>query len=420
MPPLRPLVAHAVLALLLAATTLAVFTTEARYVAQEPNPLGGLGWAQGIEDWHIAEDGVRNSNGSKGASALVFSVREQVPIASRWITDLEGTSHVRVSLSMRTTDVHQGPMRWQKAGMIARSFRGNGSFLPHWPYEVVLATGTTGWTDYQAVFPVADSDGAMRLVIYHAGAAGTMEARGLSVESVAEAGWFKAARWLIAVLWVLLGGAAVFSVLRADREIYGRLLIVVGALAIASGALMPQPGLTNVFRSLENGLNGLLAQGSALFAERETPHDDDPQEVRREESRDPASRAGERAEREGARQAPRVRSGGGRVVRFSRFSVFDIDPQDLLHVAAFAGLAFLVHFVLLPGHAIVAAVLLLVFAACTEAIQTFTITRTAQVADFLWNALGIVLGTIASAFLGLAVRLGRTVLRPPGSDTLSD
>jgi hypothetical protein len=367
-----------VVILLLCFTSLAAFTSSARYETDRSEILPNQSWDSRISHWQRTQLGVdliRTDN----VPTVVLTVDggQRFAVLSQRITDPRRFKHIWIRVEAKLEDVLPGAEGWQQAGVMLRSFDRAGQRLWYWPYQVFASTGTSDWRRFDAVIPVGAEVAAMRLFLYHAGISGKLSLRALEIDAVTEAGWFKTTRLALIVLWCLAGAwVLVPLIFWRVRDLKGRVCLVLG-IAILVAGLTPQPYLRDSVNSVVALLNLPMERGGSSV---QTSRSNEGSGVHKE------ARESQERDTEGS-TAPGV-----------------IQKLDLVHLAAFAMLGYLAFFsfpnVLWPHLMLY----LLLGALASEVLQVFSITRTTQVQDGVMNFLGIILG-------GVTHFLSRRILR---------
>lgn len=341
----------------------------------------------------------------------------QVPLVTQIVRDLDGISHLRVAVDVRTEGIVPGWQFWQRAGVFLYSVSRQNRRIWYWPYEITLIEGTSDWRRYTAVIPVSADAGYMQLFLFNASEAGSMYARNLTVEAVTENGLMRAAWWGLMAAWFVFGSVVLVIVLRRRRTILS-LVTCAGAVAILVSLVWPQPDLSIMQRTALR--TALIAAHTAVNALRSTSEDmQEEQSVTMsdedaEPSGDDGADAPESAPDDGEDAGDHTAMGDEGTMGAS-FDLFDLHSTTLAHLFVFLVLAVFARLAFRRDDAAYLLVALMAFALASEVIQGFTITRTVELEDGVYNAFGAIIGLLATS-AGLAV-LAR--FKPHRSDKVS-
>ncbi len=355
----------------LCAATLALFSVEARFTTVARDILPNLAFANGFDHWRRSAHGVRIAREGGPAVVLDAGADGPWPALARPLPEPQRFAYVRVAADVKAVGIRPGPGAWQRGAIVVRSFDRAGRVLDYWPSEVVALAGTTDWRHRTAVFPVGPEIAAMQLAAYVGAGTGTLMVRRLAVDAVAEAPWFGHAQaaliaaWLAAAVWVV-------APVQARRPLaLGRLVSVLAGSVLVIGVLAPKPHLAHAVRTLDAGVSRMIAPASA-------PASDD----------GAAQRTVTPLRSTGAPPAAAAPA----TVRVEEWTIPGLGSQDTAHMLGHALFALIVLAAYrrdAPRHWLF--VYLLVAALASEALQSFTLTRTAQAHDAVMNVAGLAL-----------------------------
>lgn len=411
----------------LSIVTLLLFNTEARFVTVAPSLVSNLDLANGLAGWSglgaevlPSDDGSRELRLAKGASG-------GAPIAVRMIAQPGRFSHIRVAAEMRTAGIEPGPERWQRAGLVAPSFGPRGERLTQWPYEIAMFGSDAPWTQVSRVLPVGGGVASIRLFAYVGGPAGVLTLRHVTIDGMAETAWAAPVRYGLILAWGILGLSVLGSLLARWRPIARPLSAALG-IAILFFALYPQPHFQRLVRPINAALFGAVAflpsrddvaaaissawgDGGAESDRRPAPAprgqdakapDADANGVPAKQAQPTeAAPAHNRMERQVPPAGLRLEAAQRHAPRL--FPDW-LGPEDRGHMAAFAALAFVVTFGFPQAGGWVVIGALLVLGASTEALQTFSPTRDAELSDLVSDLVGILGGLGLGTLLRAAIR----------------
>jgi len=391
---------------LLTVVTLAFLGWDGRYAVIKDDVLVNADFQDGFNGWYGSESGVAVSRQTPHVVRFTAGSDAPVPLIVQFISRLEGISHLRVSLDMRTDKVEPGDEVWSKAGVFLYSVDDNDRRIWYWPYEIALVEGTSGWRHFAAVIPLRGQTRLLQLFVFNAGESGRSWVRNIHVASVAARPVY---RWLqggLIGLWGVFACAVVFGLLRR-RLSFLPIATCAGAGAIMISLLWPQPSLRDMQAATARTAAGFVHTLAAAVRgeapeepEVETAQDDaSTKETPSTEAREPDkgdAAAGATADDGSPRKRGTVRAYS---LADEDGTIFGLHPTTAAHLAVFVVLAVFARLAFRrqdPVHILIA---LMMFAAASESIQGFTITRTVELEDWAFNALGIVVGLLTTSAL---------------------
>lgn len=379
--------------LVLAGLTVLTTQAPARYLPGTDLALANLDFSAGSAGWHGSARGV-TLRGRPPLLRLRGAAAGGLAWVGRPLPAAERVPALRVSAQMRAGGGGRDDAPGI-AGLVLLSLDAHGRPLWYRPAVIGRLEGARGWRRYSRVIPVAGEAAAMQLVAYQAGAAGTLELRGLRLQATAERALFRVLRYVLALAWLAAGVLAAGVLLRGRRGRGARLATLALAALMVAGALLPQPYLRDTLRS------ALLGGREVLHALAELRTRPVPQPRLPGAGTPPAPSS----------SAPDRRAGGsppapapGEAGPDGGYGLWE-NAHRRAHLAAFALLALLALLAWRrPG---AGRVLLCVaaFAPCIEAMQSLTVTREAQLDDLVQDLAGIAAGALAARLVTAAARL---------------
>ncbi len=266
-----------------------------------------------------------------------------------------------LEVDVSTEGLESGAGTWLKARvgakvhLVGRSPEGKLLWYPH--LQAAQLTGDSAWLRYTGALvpPKEASEAVVTAALVRA--TGVMRVRNLSVFPVRELAAFRIGAYILLAGWVVTALFIAPTVFRGLRSTTARAVIAVVPLAILVGALIPYPLKRAIIGSMENGLRA----GQSLLPALPLPIDQSLKET---------------------------------------FSHLD----GLAHGLSFFAVALFVRVFRSDGQAVVQFGLLLLFAAVTETLQYFTLSRSPSFSDWLWDVGGISLAFLLSWCFGLARR----------------
>lgn len=286
------------------------------------------------------------------ASGKRVDVRFRIPTATEY-------SMIRVRARARVEGVVVGKSKWRCARLIFIQYDSIPKWMPG-THGLMSADGTQGWKSYERVFEMFPGVAYAEVALQQLGLSGRVEFEHVEVQPVRMRASFVWWRILFAGAW-LAAAVYYFPRCRLHRRKLS-LLILLNALAIVSGALMP---------------SDWIKDGSDWVKETWT------------ECRAPVPvKSNSKIEKKA--EAKR----GADLRQMERFNEVVGDVHRTGHFALFASLCFLVYCSAAlerqhPAYFFKVGFDVLIFAIVTESLQFLTIDRTAGVGDLLVDVYGM-------------------------------
>ena len=346
-----------------------------------------------------------------------------------WSGNCRLRNATRVSTEVAAADVVPGRGVWQEARLMLLSFVSPHRKLRHWPTEVAVIDGSSGWRAHSAVIPMHSEAIDLWLVIYQGAESGRLMLRNLHVIGAVEEPIFVGMRYALTVAWLALWIWLALKLCTFSGPGPGgrglQWLTVVLATAVLLGGLAPAPQLARHSAEVNVAVRDASAYfGSWLVVARRAI----------EEIGQSLARSGTEPE-VGAREATLASSDataeeisdavastgpddprsdavdlGEAGKRFLRRLPFRAPTSDKrAHLASFFLMAFVAAVAYRQVFIAIPLVGVILLAASLQVLQSLTITRDPDLADLRADVLGICLGTACAYVL---VRLARRTLRP--------
>lgn len=301
--------------------------------------------------------------------------------------DAVNYSQIRVRGRMKLTDVVEGKRPWQCGRLLLTQYDTNNKWMPG-VHSIAGEKNTTQWKWQENELDVFPGAEYICIALEQLGVSGTAEFESVSAYPVEMRGSFV---WWRSVFLLLWGGMFVsyFSRCRLHSRRL-RVLILLNAIAILAGALMP----------------GIWIQSTSLFVK------DQIVQVVNKPSEKTNSSAG--AKEVKATPIKKVATSTGDQLKreatlMDQFNLVVGNTHKIGHYLLFASLSFLVYCSAAlerqgRGYFIKVAFDILLFAAITEALQHLTMDRSAGFSDWLVDAAGML---TAFLFFLISVKLFR-------------
>ena len=307
---------------------------------------------------------------------LVVKEGDKASVVSFDVEGLKGGDLVRVRGRIRTDEVVTGKFEWNCARLILIQRDANKKWIPV-SHGVGMESGTRPWSACEEVFEVDGRAATVQLSMRNGGVSGTVEFDRILVEKVrlrcSYAGWVV----FFAVAWIFMA-VVYFRRCRLDRRRL-RVLILLNALVIVIGTLMPERGLEEIAEQADT-----VAVRVLTAVEKKAPEKGAPVSVSEEKG------SGKRSSEEKQVDEFNKRVGG---------------VHGVGHFLLFASLCYLVYLsaALERQHRIYYLKVMLdilLFAAITESLQYLTMDRTPGWSDFRTDVFGMVLAFLMFLLTG--------------------
>jgi hypothetical protein len=284
-------------------------------------------------------------------------------------TDYE---QIRVRARIKVEDVVEGKFSWRCARLLLTQYDQANKWIPG-KHGLVSERDSKDWEFHEDVFELDPTAEHSDVVIQQAGVFGTAEFDGIVAEPVRLRASFVWWRIIVSSFWIFMG-LVYFKRCRLDRRKL-RVLILLNALAIITGALMPGEWIEDTTEWLKTTAKETIQKPV------------EPLDSFQSLEKSPEIIAQDTA-------------------RIDQFNEMMGGAHQAGHFALFASLCFLVYCsaALERQHPVYYAKVafdILLFSAVTETLQHLTIDRTAGVSDWLTD----VYGMFAALLIFAAVRL---------------
>jgi hypothetical protein len=369
-----------------------------RFQAVEGEVLRNADFSQGGKFWYRPRgDQVAIDRVQHGAVLRRDGAGGVLPYVLQPIRNFADFEYFRIRAEIRLDGLRPGPKPSQRAVLTLESFSPGGAKLRYWPHDIARLSGGSGWRAVERVLPVPETAGSMRLVAFMGAERGAMAIRNITATAVTETAL---SRWLGRALLASWPMAALFCLtplLRRRLITPARALVLLAGLAIVAGAMTPQPlpgqmidparqFSSHALAAVQNTVQSALQ----IIMPEEAPRPPPPIAAagpNREAGRD-AANGDAAASKAATAQKARLRT-PGRAAPPGPVFMRAANPEHLGHLAAYMVLSALAFMTYGRWHSIRVILALCLFAAASEALQSFIITRDAEWMDLVFNGLGI-------------------------------
>ncbi len=334
-------------AILLLAATLFFWTLYDRYEPVAPALLD----APALADADRTRGACTETN---GVFALTVPASGKTARINFSIPGAETHPCLRVRGRIKTDGVGRGKYPWSQARLLLLQYDQNNKWIPG-THNVIARDGTVDWESNEVVFEILPETARVEISLQQIGTSGTAWFDGIAVQPVrtrASFGWWRIA---FAGLWIFMA-ALYFPRCRLNKRKL-RILILLNALAILAGALMPGKWIEDS----SNQFRQTIAKTAKEPSPAKTPEHD--------------------------------------VKRIDRFNDVVGGTHRIGHFGLFASLCFLVYCSAAlerqhRSYYFKVVFDMLLFAAVTEALQFLTLDRSAGLRDMLTDAAGMTTGLL--------------------------
>jgi len=143
-----------------------------------------------------------------------------------------------LSAELATDSVLSGEKGWNKARfLLVQYIEGKANYrLQH---SVALLSGTQPWKHYSKVFTLSPACSSYRVILELNHSPGQLNIRNLSLHEAQETTLYIWSKWLLTGLWLLFISLLFLPEIRAQKNIYFKILAVVTVTAIFIGTAIP-------------------------------------------------------------------------------------------------------------------------------------------------------------------------------------
>ena len=332
---------------LLIIATLFLFTLAPRYQIDSRNLLNNSNFSEGFKNW------MESSDCGKLAQNLgeVLLENEDTPCTvflRQHLSIPQSATQLMLAAEVNTHNVSQGKLSWQSARLSLVGIDKNAEKMWSHPHMIKLPARSKGWQRVSQVFSIPPDAVELIVGLEIMETTGTVSVRKLTLAPTTENSWFSIAANSMLILW----GAAFlwlgkdFRQLFRSKTIQGSFLIVSGFIAI--GCMIPGKTRDLILDHAQETIGNFEMFLAESFIWPYVP------------------------------------------LEFQTY--LSISPDKVGHFVLFATLAFLFRIGRPQDHFASQCINLMLFAACTEALQFFISDRQPGVIDWSIDVGGLFLG----------------------------
>jgi len=220
--------------LLLSIATILFFNLYERYTVIGPELLQN-------GDFDNSSTGVTTTNPAVGSTRLHSDAPANFVYTSQDITDFQHYPLLRLSYEIKTVNVSRGPFDWMAARIVLlTSLNPNGTPTHLQTHVLTNIHGTHKWERHEVVFTTHADTSKLNVSAQLAKATGTFWVKNLSLLPVKETALFDTIRTMISILWIFLTFWIATPIALSALGNIRRTSVLILALAISFGALMPE------------------------------------------------------------------------------------------------------------------------------------------------------------------------------------
>lgn len=370
----------AVIALCLA--TIVFFQMGNRYETVEQGILKNLDFRQLGKRWVGSPKGVVLIPGAVPALRLDNQGRRQTLI-TQVIFNPSRYENIHVAADIKLEAIVAGKSWWRQAGVILLGLDIRGARMNYWPSEIALLSGSSNWQRYEAIIPTSAVMRRLQLFIFNGATSGVMDIKNLQIDAVEEALWSRTAKLGLIALWSIIGLWILLPLCICYRKDLPAGLSIVAFLVMITGALTPQPFLSETSGPALEKVATFVAPKPANEAADKEPTNETKTEKPPKTSKD--KKKPKQAIAPVVSKAPRAAIQGAITGGGSAYTAHFVSHVVLAVLVFFA-------FPSAPWWRLIG--YLLIAAATTEVLQMFVITRSAGLDDGLANLVGVACGIL--------------------------
>lgn len=363
--------------IVLCLATIGFFHMGNRYKTVEQGILANLDFKQSGRHWIGSSRGITLTPGPAPSLRLNNEGRQQTLI-TQVIFRPDRYENIHVAADIKLDDVVAGNTWWRQAGIILFGLDKKGARMTYWPSEIALLSGSSAWHRYEAIIPTSAAMRRLQLFVFNGSASGIMDMRNLQIDAVEEVSWSRAAKPTLIALWLIIGFWILIPLSIRNHKNFPACLSIIAFLVMITGALAPQPFLSETSGPTLEKVARLVAPPPTKKVPDTAAKEEKKIEKPPETSRDnkPRQKAAPPKSSEGPRAALQGAITGG-------------NSAHAAHFVSHFGLTLLVFYAFgaMPWWRLMG--YLLLAAATTEVLQMFVITRSANLGDGLANIAGV-------------------------------
>jgi VanZ like family len=254
--------------LLLCLGTIALFNDFERYLVG-PELLTDNRFQEKLEHWQHPSPEVTVPVPGYGIAVLQSKNPDVVTHLNQTISNVDNFKLLRLSCDIKSLNIQAQDMEWRVAHILLFSNDRDGNPVDSRPHNFTSLTGSHDWEHHEGVFPVYADSPSVSLYAQITMTTGTLLVRSLSLRPVVEKPSFTVYRHITITLWALAGIWIVAPIVKSAIGNPQRTIVLVLALAVVAGVLMPEPLKEYFGRTLNPSLttepSGTISFGTFQF-----------------------------------------------------------------------------------------------------------------------------------------------------------
>ena len=239
--------------LLLSISTILLFNLHEKYTVSGPELLHNASFDNNLAEWEHTKHGVSPIVPAVGGVRLHSVIPSTSVQISQVIPGAEHYPLLRLSCDIKTQNVAAGQKQWMMARVLLVSHNLKGKPMYHLPHTLVNLSSTNNWEYHEVVFTTDANTATISISAQLAQATGTMWVRNLSLRPVIQADSFYMLRNAAALLWAVVILWIAVPLTRWALGNTQHATVIVLAVVISLGALMPASLKVRIGNSLFPG-----------------------------------------------------------------------------------------------------------------------------------------------------------------------
>lgn len=225
------------LVILLGVATVWFFNAYPRYRAKGGELLINADFGDGLAGWSHAEDGIEWRDGEVTLRSSDSARSLQI---SQAVASLAPGTLLLLACDFKTQDLIGGTQPWEAGRIALFSFNSAGKAIYHRAHTLARQTGSRDWSHVERTFEVGEQVAKLEVTAQLLRSRGEMSVRGFSLRPVVLKAEFKQFRQWLLIAWAPLAIwiAVPFARAAVADRVHG--LVLVLAVGILVGVLMPE------------------------------------------------------------------------------------------------------------------------------------------------------------------------------------
>ncbi len=243
--------------LLLCVGTILLFNDFDQYRVIGPELLTNNRFQEQLNHWQYSKPGVSISPPGSGVAFLQSENPLGIINLSQTIANVDYFRLLRLSCDLKSLDIPPHDEGWHVARVVLFSNDHDGKPVYTRAHHLASLTGGHDWEHHEGAFPVYPDSNSVSLFIQLAQTTGSLWIRNMSLRPIAEKRSFRAYRNTAMALWILTCLWIVVPMIKSSIGNTQRATVLMLALVILVGVLMPEAMKEYIGRTLFPTLAGI-------------------------------------------------------------------------------------------------------------------------------------------------------------------